>query len=633
VSASQISSSNKQLTVADLSSVVSKEKSLQKEWDHNLLSMEKWAKSGYPGVFKPTFLDKEGKEILGENGQPIHSPPNVIDEYWTKRKLGKEAAPEQSKVIRLPPMKAMDDIRAEAATILGVMVQDPEKIRGEGGKRLGTLNDTINRISADYVADYNSRKETEDEKIGSLIEQRVPDIRIIQMIVISVEQMVLTGKDDIDGIPEVMGEYNNLKVAIDRAGHPSEWFDWIAIIAKQKLESAKDFKNQNPGRDYHEQEGLWRSDLATWLAEQVNTNGQYTSSTTRFPRIESEDPASNQQPSSSVGPVLEHATSSEPRSEVGMEDAPTNVASTGQSPSLESAAASLPSETSSRSVPTQTVRYQGMQRPIGGVRSTGPNRYQYLVQVNDVEAVNPFWHVVASGKLTGDAGKYLEEGGYLVKATESTKTEEKNNSVEGDIKDLKGKRLCDFSMKGIAVIPRETGKGYINATMHIVQGHLTAEGPEKSRFYTISILAKAFKKRREAIQEAIEEHMEKNDFTLQAKPLECHTRKRRPGKRSNKDESESEGEDVEHVSDGPLDQNDGVYSTTDPFGFVVPEPPADSPTSNSAGNTRSHETGKMRAEIMASVDEKLDFLDAKLEVKMDQLMAMIQASTVGSTPK
>jgi hypothetical protein len=41
----------------------------------------------------------------------------------------------------------------------------------------------------------------------------------------------------------------------------------------------------------------------------------------------------------------------------------------------------------------------------------------------------------------------------------------------------------------------------------------------------------------------------------------------------------------------------------------------------------------MRAEIMASVDKKLDFLDAKLEVKMDQLMAMIQASTVGSTPK
>jgi uncharacterized protein YqgV (UPF0045/DUF77 family) len=49
--------------------------------------------------------------------------------------------------------------------------------------------------------------------------------------------------------------------------------------------------------------------------------------------------------------------------------------------------------------------------------------------------------------------------------------------------------------------------------------------------------------------------------------------------------------------------------------------------------------GKMRAEIMASVDEKLasvneklHHVETKLDVKMDQMMAMIQALNVNLTP-
>jgi hypothetical protein len=271
-----------------------------------------------------------------------------------------------------------------------------------------------------------------------------------------------------------------------------------------------------------------------------------------------------------------------------MERVTANVASTGQSSGIAGATATpgpstlttpLPSKTSGGSVLTQTVRYKGARRPVGGVRNVGTNRYQCLVQINDENDMNPFWHIVAAGKLNFDPTKYLEEGGYLVKATESTRGEEKKNSVEGGVKDLKGYKLRDFRMRGIAVIHRESGVGYQNRTLHVVQGYLAVKGPATSKFYTISDLARGLGKQNEAIYEAVEEHMEENHFSLQAKPLERPTARPRRGKRSNKRESDDEGEDIEHEDDGPLDPNDGIYHNEGPSIFVEQEPTASSSAS------------------------------------------------------
>lgn len=190
--------------------------------------------------------------------------------------------------------------------------------------------------------------------------------------------------------------------------------------------------------------------------------------------------------------------------------------------------------------------------------------------MNNENAVNPFWHIVAAGKLIFDPTEYLKEGGYLVKATESTTEEEKKNSVEGGVKDLKGYKLRDFRMRGIAVIHRESGEGYQNKTLHVVQGYLEKKGPATSKFYTISDLARGLGKQNEAIYEAVEGHMEANDFPLQAKPLARSTARPRRGKRFSRGESDDEGEDIEHEDDGPLDPNDGIYPNEGPSLFVEP---------------------------------------------------------------
>ena len=606
VGALQISSSDKPLTIADLNSVASKEKGLKTEWDHNVVRMMEWARSGYSGAFQPTYLNEDGSEIMGKDGEAVHSPPNVEDEYWSKQKHAKQAPPDEDKLLRLPKTKAMDDIRAQAGALLQETAEHPDLVRGECGKQLGTLNETISEISADYIETYNSSVGTEEERISSLIDQRIPDIRIFQMIVEFAEQMVSTGQDGLGEFPDAKKEYDLLKMTMSRAGHPPEWFDMIETTVSQKVLLARKFNNETPGRDYHEHPDLWQSDLRDWLIQKVDAGERHSSNRTKAHQVNSGNPASNQNPVSFDGSAPEDVRSSEPPSEGGMEGITTNMASTGQSPGVAGATAipgpstsagptgpstaapvpstlttPLPPKISGGSVLTQTVRYKRALRLVGGVRNLRLNAFQCLVQMNDENAVNPFWHIVAAGKLNFDPVKYLEEGGYLVKGTKSTREEEKKNSVEGGVKDLKGYKLSAFKMKGIAVIFRESGEGYQNNTMHIVQGYIEAEGPEKSKFYTISTLATAFGKHNQAIHEAVEEHMEKNNFPLQAKPLARPTARPRRGKRFSRGESEDEGIDIEHESDGPLDPNDGIYHNEGASKFVEQNPTASSSVTQS----------------------------------------------------
>ena len=557
--------------------------------------MKEWARSGYLGNFQPTYLDKKGNLIMGEDGNVMFTPPNVEDEYWSKQKHAKQAPPDEDKLSRLPKTKAMDDIRAQAGALLRKTAEHPDLIRGECGEQLGTLNETISKMSADYIKTYNSSVGTEEERISSLIDQRIPDIRIFQMIVEFVELMVDSGRDGLKDFPDVKTEYDILKMVLTRAGHPTEWFDMIETTVSQKVLLARAFNNEAPGRDYHEHADLWRSDLKDWLIQKVDAGERHSSNRTKAHQLNSGNPASNQKPVSFDGPTPEDVRSPEPPSEGGMEGVTANVASTGQSPDIAGATATpgpstsagptspstaapvpstlttpLPPKTSGGSVLTQTVRYKRALRPVGGVRNVGLNRYQCLVQMNNENAVNPFWHIVAAGKLIFDPTEYLKEGGYLVKATESTTEEEKKNSVEGGVKDLKGYKLRDFRMRGIAVIHRESGEGYQNKTLHVVQGYLEKKGPATSKFYTISDLARRLGKQNEAIYEAVEGHMEANDFPLQAKPLARSTARPRRGKRFSRGESDDEGEDIEHEDDGPLDPNDGIYPNEGPSLFVEP---------------------------------------------------------------
>jgi hypothetical protein len=519
--------------------------------------MKEWADSGYPGDFEHEFLNKEGKVIMKEDGQVAHYPPQDVNTYWSKRKYRKEAAPEQSKITRLPPSETMDNILAEAGELLKKTAKNPEQIRGECGNRLGVLNDTIAKLSADYVAKYNSGKENEEDKIESLTDQRIPDVRIMQMIVEFVEQLVTSGKDDLEGASEVMAEYNLLQIALKRAGHPMEWFNLIETTVKQKVELARNLTN-NLGTDYHGHPDLWEADLKAWLINKVETRGHHTSSGITTAPLGPEGSASNQQPATPGGPFSGNATTSALSDQSGMEGVASNGPSTAQTPVSEgpfsgnattsalsdqsgmegvaSNGASTaqppvsegPSSASVESILTKKVLYEGQLRSVGGVRPKGYG-HQYLVRTNDETETNPFWLMIAASKCGGEAQNYIEQGGYLVQTTKAKRDADRKtkNWVEGLEEHLLNRLGNKFVMKGIATEPRESGAKHTLWPNQIIQGHFQDEDAKVSRFYAFSTLAKVWGQ--SYVDELVYKHMVDNRFPMQAAPTKPRQPRSKPG--------------------------------------------------------------------------------------------------------
>lgn len=591
---------------------------LKRTCEHNRDRIVEWAKNGYKGQHPKTqfVYEREGEDDL------ITDEPRGGTDHWNKVKRRTDDPMEESSP-NLPSNDYMDRIIKlwdVGTPLLRQIMIDPEEIRKQPGGDLHDINAKINKIKDEYIREVGGPGEDAAKGIPDL---SIPTGMVVEMIVECTERLIrnnfqLTNDKEVENALEMIKKY------VTRAGQGDLWI--------KNMEEAFDFHNKKAQElrkqgaedinKIHESGKLWKADLIEYIRTRYMASAPSRESPAEWRSAEKTSPDPDKM--SVDGDAQSAAGESSGAAAPGPSTSPDPASpSAAAHPKTSAPGTSLPSQTSSKSVLAQTIRYKGERRPIGGVRSVGPNRYQFLLQVNDVKAVNPFWHIVASGKLTGDPKEYLEQGGYLVKATESTEPQEKKNSVEGGIMDLKGGRLGTFRMKGIAVIPRQSGEGYQNATTHIVQGYLQAKGPETSKFYTISTLAKAFRKRREAIQEAIEDHMEVNQFALQAKPLERPTKSGRRGKKFREDDTEDEGEDIEHESDGPLDKNDGVYSTKDPFGFVVEDRP-----SSTTQTSRKQEMETLKADIMGLVDEKLSLASTSTDGKLDELKALIQGLQV-----
>lgn len=564
-----------------------------------------WAESGYPGVFKPTYLDKSGKEITDKDGQAVQFPPNVKDEYWSKQKHAKEAPPDQSKVLRLPPSKTMDNIRAQAGVLLERTAQHPDLIRGECGEQLGKLNDTISNISAEYVEKYNSRVETEEERISSLTDQRIPDIRIFQMIVEFVEQMVSTGQDRLGDFPGIEKEYDLLKKIMSQAGHPPEWFDMIATTVSQKVALARKFNNEAPGRDYHEHADLWQSDLKSWLIKKVDTGERHSSNRIKAHQVESGNPASNQQPVSSEGPAPEVLRSPEPPNEGGMEGISKNVASTGQAPGVGGATAAP-----ANPVLAEKVLYDGDLRSVGGVRAKGFG-HQYLVRMNDETEANPYWLMIAASTFgKGEAKNYLDNGGYLVQSSKKKREADRKtrNLVEGTEEHLANRLGSHFVMKGIATEPRTSGSEHSNWPNQIIQGHFTDQNPIESKFYAFSTLGCAWG--RKYVEEKVYKHILDNKFPMQAAPEKPRKPRSKPGQSNAVKVDSGTNEGSETKNQGNFMGKNAAHHDSANDGWILPVS-QESETSLKALEER----------IMTEVSRRMETQSEKLQNEFSQKLA------------
>ena len=438
---------------------------LKVEWDYNVRRMRAWAESGYPGAFEPVFLpndvgknedggeiedkDLKKKEIRGDDGKVMHTPPKGVDEYWSKMEYRKEAAPKQNKISRLPQSNALDDIRAQIGLTLKRAAENPELIRGECGEKLGVLNETIKKMSSDYVKRFNEAKTGDQEEIQSLIDQRVPDIRILQMIVEFVERMVTTGQDTLEEAEGVMVEYNLLKTSLERAGHPMEWFDLIETTVKQKLQLARNFLKEHPDMDYHEQPGLWQMDLDAWLINKVHTTGHHSSSQIVAGQTGSERSSPNQQPVASGAPIASDVSSSGARDQDEMQGVASHGAAAEQPPFPEGAnvAQGMSSQASTSkfadavkiSCASNYVVDGGHNRKIEGYRKKGLG-HSLLIRMNKPEDKPALCELTAAGpfgrgKLKGYQA--LSDARQILRQT--------------DLKHLDDKSITDLHCTFIAV--------------------------------------------------------------------------------------------------------------------------------------------------------------------------------------
>ena len=577
--------------------------------EHNTRRLLKWANGGYKGP-QPEL------EYYDEKGNITNTPSQKRDN-WAEKKRRTEDAPEESPVT-LPPEPYMSRIKGlweEGTPMLHEALRNPEQIRAQPGIELNRINKQIDQVKNEFVRSADGKGQEEKEKVKGIPDLSIPVGEVLMMVVRYTEQAIRENKMDFKDDPAVKSDLAYITTKANRAGQGDAWIKNMEEAYTHHVGKAAELwaSGADSLEKIHAREEFWNEDLLDWIMTKYMASAPSQESPAAWRSAENAS-----QPDSDRMSVDENGGSQSGTQDFNTQD-PSNVRQSGNDDTA--AEQSDPHTFQSQSegsrtngsVPAQKVRYKGKQRLIGGARNVGQNRYQFLVQVNDENALNPFWHIVASGKLTADPKHYLKNGGYLVKAGKHTSSEERGNSVEGHISDLAGVGIGDFKMRGIAVIPRETGEGYQNKTMHIVQGYFGEQSPDQSKFYTISILAKAFRKEREAIQEAIEDHMENNGFSLQAKPLERPTTRRRRGKRFNRNDSEDDGENIEDESDGPLDKNDGQYHNDDSSGFVVPDSPAD----------RTQDMERMRSKISDLTDE-----NKEINAKLDRMMEMMQSFRV-----
>lgn len=566
---------------------------------HNRGRLEEWAKGGYKGDQPKTqYASKNEKNeiIKNKEGKTIYTDtPSKKPDDWNEVRRRTDAPPAEDP-LEYPSEEYMSRIVGlwETGTReLQKILETPEEIRGEPGKELLKVNAEIDDVKNEYVRGLSP---SDKSKAGGIPQLAIPTGMIVEALVECTERAIRNGTSTDD--PQVSNALNLIKQYVSRANQGEMWIENMEKAFNHHIQKAQQLYNAGADsiQKIHASNEFWNADLADWIRTEYMASARSTDAGPEWRHsepdsdgmsISSEEHANARDPEilalnnagspTATGQDTADTAQSQPLEDFGSVsgsslptadnytqkvDAATHGPSTSTTP--------LPPKTSGGSVLTQTVRYKRALRPVGGVRNVGLNRYQCLVQMNNENAVNPFWHIVAAGKLIFDPTEYLKEGGYLVKATESTTEEEKKNSVEGGVKDLKGYKLRDFRMRGIAVIHRESGEGYQNKTLHVVQGYLEKKGPATSKFYTISDLARGLGKQNEAIYEAVEGHMEANDFPLQAKPLARSTARPRRGKRFSRGESDDEGEDIEHEDDGPLDPNDGIYPNEGPSLFVEP---------------------------------------------------------------
>jgi hypothetical protein len=576
-------------------------------YDLNMESIKEWAGKGYNGEtprMQYAYMEGEKERITTK------APAADEDDPWKNGKNRRtEAPPEQYKLEHrqtdyLQPIK---DAWAEGDPLLKQTMLEPEQIRGDTAKKLQDINKKISELTSAHA------KETKDTQPPDL---RIPVGLIIHMIVESVESSVESGKTSMNGNKEAERVFGAISATAERmhayvggAKEPGEWLQAMSSAYEHHLNIVKE--NDVNFDTMHDLPSIWSKDLKGWILDQIMASGQRTETIDPRWKEEIEDdmdvdqgpPAEARVASQDLDTEASNTTEASdnhaaPIGQVGSEanqgppaearvasqdlgneasntaEASDNLAAPigqvgseanqGQPPA---SPAARPSPVSNDWVTTGYFQHEdGKLRHVGGLHKCGAS-YQILLRMNEEEEEVAYWHMIGSITARADRERWIDQGGHVIGAFDRSLT-----------KGLRNYSPSEFTVKGIAVVPRKTGETYTNRGAVLIQGFFSntrfkgkkmPEGHEtfgETGFYIISALRNAWGDKTTEVW--FSNLMKARNLRRPVAPEGGKTleerktvvRNRRKVLKGLSNEVSEGSEDITQESDGELSGNDGGYT-------------------------------------------------------------------------
>jgi hypothetical protein len=612
--------------------------------EHNKDRLIMWANKGYKGNHpKAEFVT--GKD---EKGNPIiaDKPRRGLDK-WNSTKRRTEDPREREPAV-LPGeeyMAKIKDLWDRGATLLQEVLETPEKIRTETGKKLKEINVEIDNVKNDYI---RSAIDKENAKRAPLL--AIPAGEILYMVVECTERAIRENKSDLKDDPEVKRHLDWIKNYVSEAGLGNRLMDDMDQAFNYHTQKAVELGADSLER-FHARDEFWNPDLLGWITSHYMSSAPSREAPSEWRSAETDSDGMSIDGDEGTQSSTRDSNTPDPNSAA---PSGTNATAAEQSASHTTQSQSDESRNSPVSSPPTTddfnVNYGGVSRAIGGVKYLGIKSgdvpgFSVLVSMKD----DIFYHMIASSDVHADSSEpqdYLDHGGYMVgDAKDVKKRLKKGTSIEGKKEHVDGQKFRNFTMSAYAIGARgPESKATKKSPNQYIKGYFkTGEHAGPVLWYTKSKFEEFGSFRKNAVQKMIDTFKNQHNISLQdevkledgasdkwnrarasrAKSSTRHATRHRPRRAYSESESEDDGEDMENESDGSLDNDEGKYAKADPFGFVVPDVPADSGKATRAD--KSQDIEKMKSGIF-----DLEFKQTEMSVKLDQMMELIRSLTVAN---
>jgi hypothetical protein len=211
---------------------------------HNRDRLEKWAKGGYKGKQPKTqYASKNEKNEIIKNKEEktiYIDTPSKRPDSWNEVRRRTDAPPAED-LPEYPSEEYMSKIVGlwEKGTLeLQKILETPEEIRGEPGKKVLEVNVEIDDVKNQYVRGLGH---SDSSKAGGIPQLAIPTGMIVVALVECTERTIRNGTATND--QEVLDALNLIKRYVSRANQGEMWIENIEKAFNYHIQKAQQLYN------------------------------------------------------------------------------------------------------------------------------------------------------------------------------------------------------------------------------------------------------------------------------------------------------------------------------------------------------------------------------------------------------